>query len=170
MFTYQRSKDPAKSIHSAVISNVVDVVAVDDHTVRIVLGAPQASFLTKTLERSSGRAMTIVSRGALEELGEAQYGLTPVGTGPFRVTGHQLGQSVVLERFDGYYDPERPKLDKVTIHADHRRRAARGGDRGGRHPADRRQPDRARDRRPLPRQPGSRGRASCPGRPSRASG
>ena len=59
--------------------------------------------------------MTIVSRGALEELGESQYGLTPVGTGPFRVTAHDLGQSVVLERFADYYDPERPKLDKVTI-------------------------------------------------------
>ncbi|MGH6916328.1 MAG: ABC transporter substrate-binding protein, partial [Geminicoccaceae bacterium] len=115
VFTYQRNKDPQNSIHSAVISNVVDVVAEGDHTVRIVLGAPQASRLTKTLERSSGRAMTIVSGRALEELGGAQYGLTPVGTGPFRVTGHQLGQPVMLERFDGYYDPERPKLDKVTI-------------------------------------------------------
>jgi peptide/nickel transport system substrate-binding protein len=115
VFTYNRSKDPTKSIHSAVISNIKDVVAVDDHTVRIVLAAPQASLLTKTLERSSGRAMTIVSRGALDELGAAQYGLTPVGTGPFRVTAHDLGQSVVLERFEGYYDPERPKLDKVTI-------------------------------------------------------
>jgi peptide/nickel transport system substrate-binding protein len=115
VFTYNRSKDPQQSIHAAVISNVKEVVAEDDHTVRIVLAAPQASLLTKSLERASGRAMTIVSRGALEELGEAQYGLTPVGTGPFRVTAHQLGQSVVLERFDGYYDPERPKLDKVTI-------------------------------------------------------
>jgi peptide/nickel transport system substrate-binding protein len=115
VFTYNRSKDPAKSIHSAVISNVADVVAEDDHTVRIVLGAPQASLLTKTLERSSGRAMTIVSRRALEQLGESQYGLTPVGTGPFRVTAHTMGQSVVLERFADYYDPERPKLDKVTI-------------------------------------------------------
>ena len=26
-----------------------------------------------------------------------------------------MGQSVVLERFADYYDPERPKLDKVTI-------------------------------------------------------
>jgi ABC-type transport system substrate-binding protein len=115
VFTYQRNKDPQKSIHSAVIANVNDVVKVDDHTVKLVLGAPQASLLTKTLERSSGRAMTIVSRGALEELGESQYGLTPVGTGPFRVTAHTMGQSVVLERFDNYYDPERPRLDKVTI-------------------------------------------------------
>ena len=115
VFTYNRSKDPEKSIHSRVIANVKDVVKVDDHTVRIVLAVPQASFLTKTLERASGRAMTIVSRNGLEQLGEAQYGLTPVGTGPFKVTGHQLGQSVILERFEDYYDPERPKLDRVTI-------------------------------------------------------
>ncbi len=115
VFTYNRSKDPEKSIHWTVLTNVQDVVAVDDYTVKIVLAAPQASLLTKTLERASGRAMTIVSRGGLEQLGPAQYGLTPIGTGPFRVTGHQLGQSVVLEKFADYYDPERPKLDKVTI-------------------------------------------------------
>ncbi len=115
VFTYNRSKDPENSIHSRVLSNVTDVVKVDDHTVKILLGAPQASFLTKTLERASGRAMTIVSRGGLEQLGESQYGLTPVGTGPFRVASHTLGQSIVLERFENYYDPERPKLDKITI-------------------------------------------------------
>ena len=115
LFTYNRSKDPEQSIHGAVISNVLDVVKVDDHTVTLVLGAPQASLLTKTLERSSGRAMTIVSKGALESMGPEQYGLTPVGTGPFKVVSHTIGQPVVLERFENYYDPERPKLDKVTI-------------------------------------------------------
>ncbi len=115
VFTYNRSKDPEHSIHMRVISNIVDVVAVDDLTVKLMLEAPQASLLTKTLERSSGRAMTIVSPGGLESLGTSQYGLTPIGTGPFRVTNHQLGQPCVLERFDDYYDPERPKLDKVTI-------------------------------------------------------
>ena len=115
VFTYNRSKDPAKSIHSRVISNVTDVVKVDDHTVKVMLGAPQASFLVKTMERASGRAMTIVSRGALEAVGPAQYGLVPVGTGPFRVTEHQLGQGVVLERNETYFDPDKPQLDKVTI-------------------------------------------------------
>jgi len=115
LFTYNRSKDPEQSIHSRVLSNVADVVKVDAHTVKFMLKAPQASFLVKTMERASGRAMTIVSRGGLDKLGTAQYGLTPVGTGPFRVASHTLGQSLVLERFDGYYDPERPKLDKVTI-------------------------------------------------------
>ena len=48
-------------------------------------------------------------------MGTAQYGLMPVGTGPFKITEHSQGQSVVLEKFVDYYDPERPKLDKVTI-------------------------------------------------------
>jgi ABC-type transport system substrate-binding protein len=115
LFTYNRSKDTKISIHSRVVANVAGMEKLGDHKVKITLKAPQASFLTKTLERSSGRAMTIVSRGGLESLGAPQYGLTPVGTGPFRVTEHLLGQSIVLERFDNYYDPERPKLDKVTI-------------------------------------------------------
>ncbi|MEM1344441.1 MAG: ABC transporter substrate-binding protein [Pseudomonadota bacterium] len=115
LFTYNRSKDPAQSIHSGNLANVASVEKLNDFEVRFTLKAPQASFLTKTTERASGRALTIVSRGALESMGLAQYGLTPVGTGPFRITEHQLGQGVVMERFDGFYDPERPKLDKVVI-------------------------------------------------------
>jgi ABC-type transport system substrate-binding protein len=115
IYTYQRSKDPEKSIHSRVVANVVDIEKLGNHKIKLKLGAPQASLLVKTLERSSGRAMTIVSRGAIEAMGTAQYGLTPVGTGPFRVTDHQMGQAMTLERFDKYYDPSRPKLDKVII-------------------------------------------------------
>lgn len=115
IFTFERSRDPEQSIHSGNLVNVSAVEKVDDLTVKFVLAAPQASFLVKTLERASGRAMTIVSRGAIEEMGLDQYGLMPVGTGPFRVTEHQLGQGVVIERFDDYFDPERPKLDKITF-------------------------------------------------------
>ena len=115
LFTVERSRDPEKSIHSRVLSNVADVQKLGDHTVKFVLKAPQASFLVKTLERASGRAVTIVSRGALAAMGPAQYGLTPVGTGPFRCTFHELGQGVVLERNENYHRPDRPLLDKVTI-------------------------------------------------------
>lgn len=115
VYTYNRSKDPEQSIHSGALSNVADVQKVDDLTVKIILSKPQASLLVKTLERSSGRAMTIVNQRAIEEMGLQQYGLTPVGTGPFTVTAHQLGQGVTLEKFADYYDPERPLLDKITI-------------------------------------------------------
>ncbi len=115
VFTFRRSKDPAQSIQTQVLANVLDVEKVDDLTVRFKLARPQASFLVKTTERSSGRAMTIVNRRALKEMGEAQYGLTPVGTGPFRVAQHVLGQAVKLEAFENYYDPSRPKLERVNI-------------------------------------------------------
>ncbi len=115
LYTYNRSKDPNKSIHSRVLANVMGVEKLNDLEVRFRLEKPQASFLTKTLERASGRAMTIVNGRALEEMGESDYGMAPVGTGPFRVVEHQLGQGVVLEKFADYFDPARPKLDKVVI-------------------------------------------------------
>ena len=115
IFTYNRSKDPEQSIHSGNLVNVLDVVKDDDLTIRLILERPQASLLVKTLERASGRAMTIVNQRAIEELGLAQYGLTPVGTGPFMVTEHQLGQGVTIERFPDYYDPDRPQVDRVVF-------------------------------------------------------
>ncbi len=115
LFTYNRSKDSNQSIHSRVIKNVKGIEKLNDYEVKFLLENPQASFLTKTLERSSGRAMTIISRGGLEKMGTSAYGMAPVGTGPFKVVEHQLGQGVVLEKFENYYDPERPKLDKVII-------------------------------------------------------
>lgn len=115
VYTYNRSKDPEQSIHSSVIANVTSVEAVDDLTVKLTLESPQASLLVKTLERSSGRAMTVVNQRAIEEMGLEEYGLKPVGTGPFKVIDHQLGQGVVVEKFEDYYDPDRPKLDQVTF-------------------------------------------------------
>ena len=115
IYTFERSRDPAQSIHSSVVENITGIEKLGPHKIAIKLAAPQASLLVKTLERSSGRAMTIVSRGAIESMGLEQYGLTPVGTGPFRITEHQLGQSLTMEKFENYYDPERPKLDRVVI-------------------------------------------------------
>ncbi len=115
IYTYERSSNPELSIHSGVLTNVTSVEKVDDYTVKFMLSAPQASFLVKTLERASGRAMTIVNKRSIEEDGPENYGLFPIGTGPFKVTENLLGQSTVIEKFADYYDPERPKLDKVTF-------------------------------------------------------
>jgi ABC-type transport system substrate-binding protein len=115
IYTYERSKNPDNSIHSRVVANITGIEKLGEHKVKIVLAAPQASLLVKTLERSSGRAMTIVSRGAIESMGLSDYGLKAVGTGPFKVTDHQLGQSMTLERNEAYWDPSRPGVDKVVI-------------------------------------------------------
>ena len=115
LYTFERSSNPEISIHSGNLANVDKLEKLGDYEVKFTLKAPQASFLAKTLERASGRAMTIVYKGALDSMGDADYGLAPVGTGPFKIVDHTLGQGVVLEKFADYYDPERPKLDKVVI-------------------------------------------------------
>ena len=40
---------------------------------------------------------------------------TPVGTGPFRFVKWVRGDRVEMARFDGYWNPELPYLDKVTF-------------------------------------------------------
>ncbi len=115
VFTFLRSKDPDQSINGGLLANVASAEALNDLEVKFNLLAPQASFFVKTTERASGRALTIVSRGALESMGASQYGLTPVGTGPFRVTEHVLGQGVKLEAFADYWDPSRPGVDSINI-------------------------------------------------------
>ena len=72
----------------------------------------------ESVERASGRAMTIVSRGALESMGESEYGLKAVGTGPFKVTEHQLGQSMTLERFGQFIRTESARWAKVIRERD----------------------------------------------------
>ena len=115
LFTYERSKNPQVSIHSRALGNVQGVEKLGPHKVRFKLVGPQASFLVKTTERSSGRVLTILSKSAIAKLGDAAHGMAPVGTGPFRITQHTLGQTLVMEKFEKYYDPERPKLDRVVI-------------------------------------------------------
>ncbi|MEE8392476.1 MAG: ABC transporter substrate-binding protein [Anaerolineae bacterium] len=41
--------------------------------------------------------------------------LAPVGSGPFRLVEYIPGESILLERNDNYFIPERPYLDKIVI-------------------------------------------------------
>jgi len=114
LFTYNRSKDPERSRHYTVLSNVEKLEKLGKYEVKFTLKAPSAAFLIKVLERTSARAMTIVNKEALEEKGPTEYGLMPIGTGAFKVTEHRLGERLVLEKFEDYFVEGQPKLDKVT--------------------------------------------------------
>ena len=59
-------------------------VKIDDFTVEISTDAPRASFLTKVVERASGRVMTIVDQETIAEIGQGGYNRMPVGVGPFK--------------------------------------------------------------------------------------
>ena len=115
IYTFNRTRDPAVgSLHRSILDPFEKAEKLDAHTVRFTLRQPRASMLVKITERSSGRALTIVNRRAIEQMGR-EYTRRPVGTGPFRIVEHRLGERVVLEKFADYYLKDRPRVDRVTI-------------------------------------------------------
>lgn len=63
---------------------------------------------------------SVIPKAATEDMSRDEYNLKPVGTGPFEITEHKLGQSVKLDRFEDYYKTDDqgnklPYLDGVDI-------------------------------------------------------
>src|SRR5581483_1849608 len=50
-----------------------------------------------------------------EEAEKPDFGSHPVGLGPFKFKEHIPGSRVVLERFDKFYKPGKPYLDKLEV-------------------------------------------------------
>jgi peptide/nickel transport system substrate-binding protein len=86
------------------------VEVVDDHTVRIALSRPDATFLhVMALNFSS-----VVPAEEVEKYG-ADFGQHPVGTGAFKLAEWALGQRLVFERNPDYYQEGLPRLDQITF-------------------------------------------------------
>ena len=117
VYTYDHQIDPdTQSIHTKGLEGVNRPQKMDEHTVRIDTAFPRASFLTKVVERASGRVMTIVDRETIEAEGEGGFNRKPVGVGPFRITAHSFGERLEMEAArDTYYDPSVPCVDRVTM-------------------------------------------------------
>ncbi|MEV4380237.1 ABC transporter substrate-binding protein [Streptosporangium sp. NPDC049644] len=107
-----RVRDPKAPSTSAVYFASVDTVeVVDGRTVQINMKRPDVAFLRLGL---GGVASGIVSPTALKKYGD-KIDQNPVGAGPFKFVRENPGDELQLERFDDYYDPARPYLDKVTL-------------------------------------------------------
>ena len=97
-----------------------DGVVVDgDYSVTLNFEEPLAPALIY-LTRGPGRAATIVSKSAIEEMGVDQYAVEPVGTGPFEVANHDVGSKLELDAYDDYFKTDDdgnqlPYLDGVDI-------------------------------------------------------
>lgn len=88
----------------------VDSVEVnDEHTVTFHLKEPFGVFLS-TLARQG----YFVSPTALKTWSAADLETKPPGTGPFKVADWIKDDKIVLERFEDYWDSERPYLDSIT--------------------------------------------------------
>lgn len=84
--------------------------AVDELTVDVVTKAPFAAVFNYLTSTRGG----IVSQRAVEELGDDQFGRSPVGTGPFVFDNWVSGTSITLKRNDNYWG-ETPAYSTLTL-------------------------------------------------------
>jgi peptide/nickel transport system substrate-binding protein len=91
--------------------SVDSVQAVDKYTVRFNLKAPSAAFLSTFFDRVG----FIASPTAVQKWGDKDYGLHPVGVGPFQLVDYKSDQQYVVQRNPNYWDKGRPYLDGITF-------------------------------------------------------
>jgi peptide/nickel transport system substrate-binding protein len=100
--TLERLLDPERGLaHRSSFQFVEEVVAVDDHTVRIITREPYAPLLGQFATPPGA----ILSASDIEAAEDA-LATSPNGTGPYRLVERVVGERVVLERFDGYVGPQ----------------------------------------------------------------
>lgn len=89
--------------------------AVDEYTFRITLSQPSVEFLRRLAAGGSG-APRMVSPTAVKTYGNADFEQHPVGTGPFKFVERVVGEKVVIERNDAYWNPERvPQTKRLVL-------------------------------------------------------
>ena len=108
-FSIDRALGPIGAHVNTLMQHVAGAEVIDDHTVVIRLKYPYSPFLP-SLYNSAG---AIVNRKAVEEAGD-DYGMNPVGTGPFKFVSWQKGDRYTLERFEDYWG-KKPGVKTLVV-------------------------------------------------------
>ncbi|QPC84935.1 ABC transporter substrate-binding protein [Phototrophicus methaneseepsis] len=110
VYSFMRQYDDESSMLPSDIRNIfVSIEAVDDYTVVLTLSAPDAIIYDK----ARGLTFTaIVAEEAIEYWGD-EYGLHPVGSGPFEFVSYSPDEEVVLRANEDYYIT--PCVDEVIF-------------------------------------------------------
>ena len=80
---------------------IKDIVKVDEHTVKVLLNAPDTTVTYKFAHYFTA----IVSPTAVQKYG-ADFKNNPVGTGPFQFVKWQKDDQITVKRFEGYWGPK----------------------------------------------------------------
>jgi peptide/nickel transport system substrate-binding protein len=118
VFSFERQRDPNHPAHEVDFTYwegqynyIKRIEAIDRLTVRIEIERPFAPFLSSL----AMFPVSIVSPTAVRAYGH-DYGLHPVGTGPFRLASWQRGDRIVLERNEQYWD-RKARLRRLVFRA-----------------------------------------------------
>lgn len=110
-YNLERIRNPnIGSIRAGEISALDKIEIVDSHTIKLTLKYPFAAFLYPLTDVAG----CIGSPTAMESKGK-DYGLHPVGTGPFRLVEYLKDSRSVLERNPDYWDKDRPQIERLIM-------------------------------------------------------
>jgi peptide/nickel transport system substrate-binding protein len=110
VYNLNRALTLEKSSVKADLAMIESVEATGPLEVTIHMNRPDASLLLILADRPG----MMVSPTAAEAAG-ADFGLKPVGTGPFKLVEWRSGDRLVLEKNPDYWQAGKPYLDRLTI-------------------------------------------------------
>ncbi|MBA2668246.1 MAG: hypothetical protein H0U69_14570 [Trueperaceae bacterium] len=113
-WNFETMLDPdAPGIAAGLLTAFESLEVVDEYTLDVTLSEPNFIFLNIL-----GAALfMIVDMEHYLEVGEANYGQSPSGTGAFKFVRWDPGERVVLERNDDYWGPVGAGVDRVVFQA-----------------------------------------------------
>jgi peptide/nickel transport system substrate-binding protein len=110
VFTFARLLDPKNKLPMRIFFSPVEgVEAVGQYQVRFHLARPFGPLLAMLTQ-----ATEIVNEKALKDKDPKLF---PIGTGPYRFVEWVKDDHVTLERWDRYFRPGRPHLDRIVFSA-----------------------------------------------------
>lgn len=110
-FTILRALESSHVGHIVGAIDPAKVEIIDEYTIRIGTKEPFAALLAHLAHTGS----SILNEKAVTEAGD-DYGQKPVGTGPYKFSNWNHGDSIELVKFDEYHDASRAaKIQKVVM-------------------------------------------------------
>ncbi|KGB82675.1 ABC transporter substrate-binding protein [Rhodovulum sp. NI22] len=106
----ERSQTMPESRRKSEVKSIASTEVVDDYTIKFNLTAPDATLLAQFADRSG----MMVSPTAAAEMG-ADFGLTPVCSGPFSFKERIQQDRILLEKFADYWNADEISFDSVTF-------------------------------------------------------
>lgn len=97
VFSVERYTDPDfEAPFGWILDAVEEAEVVDEYTVRLHLEQSDGAIIPSGVVR-------VVPKHYIEEHGDDHFAQEPIGTGPFSLVEHAIGQGFTLERFDDFW-------------------------------------------------------------------
>jgi peptide/nickel transport system substrate-binding protein len=107
-YSIDRAKDPDKKMGTvARLTTVKEVVVVDPNTLNIVTNAPDGLLLKRAAY------VPVYPKAYLEKVGDAEFGIKPIGSGPYRLKEWVPNDRLVLTSVPDH--PTKPTLTEITF-------------------------------------------------------